>query len=88
MTKYIYESKGVECPECGEVTNELFNAKSKSGQEVLLCDACKPANDRIKLVRAGRTEELTNELKALEKGAVNERTTHRFNAGCRDIGHC
>ena len=47
MTKYIYESKGVECPECGELTNELFNVESKSGQEVLLCDACKPANDRI-----------------------------------------
>ena len=45
MTKYIYESKGVECPECGELTNELFNVKSKSGQEVLLCDACKPANE-------------------------------------------
>jgi transcription elongation factor Elf1 len=45
MTKYIYESKGVECPECGETTNQLFNTTSKSGQEVLLCDACRPAND-------------------------------------------
>ena len=49
MTKYIYESKGIECPECGEVTNELFNAKSKSGQEVLLCDACKPSEDKIQI---------------------------------------
>ena len=47
MTKYIYEPKGVDCPECGEVTYELFNAKSKSGQEVLLCDACRPAKDKI-----------------------------------------
>ena len=42
MTKYIYESKGVKCPECGEVVHELFNVESKSGQEVLLCDACNP----------------------------------------------
>ena len=48
MTKYIYESKGIDCPECGEVTHELFNVKSKSGQEVLLCAACKPTNDKIK----------------------------------------
>ena len=48
MNKYIYESQGIECPECGELTNELFNVESKSGQEVLLCDACKPAKkDRV-----------------------------------------
>ena len=47
MNKYIYESKGTECPECGEITHELFNVKSKSGQEVLLCDACRPASDNI-----------------------------------------
>jgi transcription elongation factor Elf1 len=40
--KYTHESKGVNCPECGEVTHELFNVKSKTGQGVLLCDACKP----------------------------------------------
>jgi len=48
MTKYIYEPKGIECPECGEVTRQLFNAKSKSGQEILLCDACsRPTKDKI-----------------------------------------
>ena len=41
MTNYIYESKGMECPECGEKTEQLFRAKSGSGQEVMLCDACK-----------------------------------------------
>ena len=41
-----YKSEGIECPECGAITKELFNAKSKSGQEVLLCDACKPAEDK------------------------------------------
>ena len=40
------EPKGVECPECGEITNELFNAEAKNGQSVLLCEACKPAEDK------------------------------------------
>ena len=43
MTKYIYEPKGIECPECGEVTNELFNVK-QNDQEVMMCDACGPIN--------------------------------------------
>tara|TARA_Y100000593_G_C4285522_1_gene325244 strand:- start:827 stop:1012 length:186 start_codon:yes stop_codon:yes gene_type:complete len=46
MTNYIYESKGMECPECGEVTNQLFNAEAKNGQSVLLCEACKPTEDK------------------------------------------
>ena len=42
MTKYIHKSRSVDCPECGEVTHELFNVKSQSGQEVTMCNECGP----------------------------------------------
>ena len=61
MTKYIYESKGIECPECGELTNELFNVESKSGQEVMLCDACKPSKDKTQSWKEG-----------WDRGGINE----------------
>ena len=40
MTKHIYEPDGVDCPECGQITYELFNVESESGQEVLMCGGC------------------------------------------------
>ena len=61
MTKYIYESKGIECPECGEITHQLFSVKSKSGQDVLLCNACKPSEDKAKSWEQG-----------WDRGGINE----------------
>ena len=40
MARYAYYLEGISCPECGEVTYELFNASSGSGQEVLMCEGC------------------------------------------------
>jgi len=64
MTKYIYEPEGIECPECGEVTRELFNIE-QNGQEVMMCDACSPINMK-------RLHRLANLRRGWERGGINE----------------
>ena len=34
-------TKVIQCPECGQDTNELYHARfTKYGEDVLMCDAC------------------------------------------------
>ena len=35
-----YFNDGIECPECGMITYELYKATNSAGIKILMCDAC------------------------------------------------
>ena len=37
---HAYFEEGIECPECGHTTRELYNALDENGETVLLCEDC------------------------------------------------
>jgi hypothetical protein len=40
MDKYAYYREPIDCPECGFLTHELYNATDPEGQQALLCQNC------------------------------------------------
>jgi len=35
-----YYGEPIDCPECGDLTYELYSAINENGQRVLMCESC------------------------------------------------
>ena len=37
---YAHYGEALDCPECGDLTYELYSAINENGQKVLMCESC------------------------------------------------